>query len=194
MLARVGRAAAAACASSSGDRLSWSVVGRRLSAHRVRNIPCPHAPSTCGRLAVDAEIKLEFSIADSFSFAKAFGRTRPRPAACPPMRLGRRRDCRRRACCASPRPASHQGKAREGGRHGRPRRRSRRRSRRQAHEQQAEEHHRLEEEKKRESRSFRRKFRSTAQADRSNTWKTLFTDGSRKCHNPLRACGGAIRS
>ena len=30
MLARVGRAAAAACASSSGDRLSWSVVGRRL--------------------------------------------------------------------------------------------------------------------------------------------------------------------
>ena len=54
VLARVGRAAAAACASSSGGRLSWSVVGRRLSAHRVRNIPCPHAPSRCGRLAVDA--------------------------------------------------------------------------------------------------------------------------------------------
>ena len=47
----------------------------RLPAHRVRSITCPHAPSTCGRLAVNAEIELESAIADSASFAKASGRT-----------------------------------------------------------------------------------------------------------------------
>ena len=47
----------------------------RLPAHRLRSIPCPHAPSTCGRLAVDAEIELESAIADAASFAKASGRT-----------------------------------------------------------------------------------------------------------------------
>ena len=68
------------------------------------------------------------------------------------MRLERGRGSSRRACCASPRPASHHVRTREGGRHSRPSRRSRRRSRRQALGRQAGEHHRLEEKKKRESR------------------------------------------
>ena len=47
----------------------------RLPAHRLRSIACPHAPRTCGRFAVDAEIELESAIADAASFAKASGRT-----------------------------------------------------------------------------------------------------------------------